>query len=186
MILCSRGYSLKKGVIGFHKSGISVARLTSNQTIGGIEYLASGLGPFFNENGEVVNATLARDTEIDGILYMAGQQITFHSKGRVNSGRVARAVQVQAASYSPGDMIYFDSKGAVRDLNRLNLFNAEPEPVTVAKDYIGRTFATTRPLAYQVGLPRRNQVSRYIADNSLTLFTEKADRRTTVLHTLCN
>ena len=140
-----KGIRFKKGAIGFHKSGISVARLTSNQTIGGIEYLASGLGPFFNESGAVVNATLARDTEIDGIVYMAGQQITFHSKGRVNSGRVARAVRVQGASYSPGDMIYFDRKGAVRDLNKLNLFNAEPEPepVTVAKDYIGRTFATT-------------------------------------------
>ena len=34
-------------------------------------------------------------------------------------------------------------------------------------------------------MPRRNQVSRYIADNSFTLYTEKADRRITDLRNNC-
>jgi len=118
------GIHFKKGQISFHDTGLSAGSLVSDQYIDGIEYLASGLGPFFNEEGDVVNASLSKDTEIEGVVYMANTQITFHSKGRVESGRVAQAVTVQEESYIVGDRISFKDDGSIdKNSKKLNLFS---------------------------------------------------------------
>lgn len=109
-----RNIHFKKGQIRFHDVGISVGHLVSNQYIDGIKYLADGIGPFFNKNGEVENATLAEDTEITGIVYKGDSQIQFYSKGKVQNGTVAKETTVQGETYMPGNPIWFQRNGEIR------------------------------------------------------------------------
>ena len=181
------GIHFKKGSISFHETGISVGRLVADQYIDGIEYLASGLGPFFNEEGNVVNATLASDTEIAGIVYMADQQITFHSKGRVESGRVAQETTAQGEVYLPGDMIRFNKDNTIRKTRKLNLYKPpERDAEKKSSDYVGLSFVTSRPLAYKTGLPRYNEIKHSLRDSYFAIYSDDADRKITQLTSRCS
>ena len=179
----------EKGSIKFNDNGIDVARLASDQKIDGIEYSASGIGPFFNEDGDVVNAVLAKDTEIAGIVYKGGGQITFHSKGRVKSGTVANEITVQGQSFIPGDYIGFRKDGGVTEdsRGRKSILGTLPErkEVIESSEFLGRTIVTDVPLAYQVNLPGYNEVSTFIRDNSATLFAKEVDRQITDFKNRC-
>ena len=59
------------------------------------------------------------------------------------------------------------------------------EEVTQSSVYLGRTFVTNQPLAYITGLPRFNEVSRYVRRNTRTLFADEVDRRITKLRNNC-
>ena len=104
----------KKGQIQFHAVGISVGDLVSDQYIDSIKYKAGGIGPFFNKEGYVTNATLAEDTEIEGIVYKIDTQIEFHGKGKVKHGTIANNVTVQDEIYLSGSIIWFDKDGDIR------------------------------------------------------------------------
>lgn len=109
-----RNIRFKKGQLRFHDVGISVGSLTSDQYIDGVKYSADGIGPFFNKNGEVVNATLAEDAEISGIVYKGGTQIQFYSKGKVKSGTVEKEVTVQGKTFSPNSRIRLKESGEIQ------------------------------------------------------------------------
>jgi len=104
----------KKGQIRFHPEGISVGHLVSDQYIDSIKYKAGGIGPFFNKKGYVTNATLAENTEIEGIVYKRDTQIEFHRKGKVKHGTVANNVTVQDEVYLSGSIIWFEKNGEIR------------------------------------------------------------------------
>lgn len=59
------------------------------------------------------------------------------------------------------------------------------EEVTQSSIYLGRPFITDQPLAYITGLPRFNEVSRYVRRNTRTLFADEVDRRITELRNNC-
>jgi hypothetical protein len=109
-----RNIHFKSGQVRFNDVGISYGRLASDQYIDGVKYSADGIGPFFNKNGDIVNATLAENTEISGVLYKAGAQIQFYSKGKVQSGTVAKEVTVQGKTYSPNSAIRFKKSGEIQ------------------------------------------------------------------------
>ena len=105
----------RKGQIRFHDVGIAVGHLVTDQYIDGIKYKADGIGPFFNNNGEVENATLAENTEIEGVVYKGGTQIQFHAKGKVKRGTVANRATVQGETYMPDSGIWFQKNGNIRE-----------------------------------------------------------------------
>lgn len=109
-----RNIHFKKGQIRFHDVGISVGHLVADQYIDGIKYKAGGIGPFFNKNGEVENATLSEDTEIEGITFKGGTQIQFYTKGKIHSGTVAKKVTIQGNTYMPNSGIWFNKNGEIR------------------------------------------------------------------------
>jgi len=111
-----KNINFKKGQIRFHYTGISVGHLVSDQYIDGIKYKAGGIGPFFNKDCEVENATLAEDTEIDGILYKGSSQIQYYSHGKVEIGVVAKEVFIQGDFYEAGKHVWFNKDGTIRKL----------------------------------------------------------------------
>ncbi|ABV37189.1 hypothetical protein Ssed_2582 [Shewanella sediminis HAW-EB3] len=109
-----KGINFKKGQIRFHDFGISVGQLVSDQYINGIKYSVDGIGPFFNKEGEIENATLAENSEIAGITYKADSQIQFYSIGKVKSGTVAKETTIQGQTFMPGELIWFKKNGEIR------------------------------------------------------------------------
>jgi len=109
-----RGIEYKKGQIRFHETGLSVAHLTKDQVINGIKYKEGGLGPFFDKNGNVTNATLAEDTEISGIYYKRNGQIMFNSDGTVEQGRLAKDASINGKSYKAGSVLSFQTNGTIK------------------------------------------------------------------------
>ena len=108
-----RGIKYKKGQIRLHETGLSFAHLTEDQLIDGTKYMADGIGPFFNKDGYVENATLAEDTQIGGVLYKGGTPIQFYTKGQVKSGTVAEKIEVLGKSYEAGKPIWFKKDGSL-------------------------------------------------------------------------
>jgi hypothetical protein len=104
----------KNGQVRFHDEGISVAQMVSDQSINGIKYKAEGIGPFFDKDGNVENATLAEDTEIGGVLYKGGTQIQFYSPGKVKSGTVAKEITLFGGTLEAGESIWFNKDGSLR------------------------------------------------------------------------
>jgi hypothetical protein len=107
-----KGLTFKKGQVMFHKTSLHFASLTNDQLIDGIKYKANGIGPFFNENGEVENATLAEDTEIGGIFYKASQ-ITFHAKNKVKHGTLAQDITIDGYVFKAKRPVWLDSNGVI-------------------------------------------------------------------------
>jgi hypothetical protein len=103
----------KKGQVRFHETGLSVAHLTKDQVINGIKYKADGLGPFFDKNGNVTNATLAEDTEILGIYYKRNGQIMFNSDGTVKRGRLAKDTSINGKPYKAGRNLSYQTDGTI-------------------------------------------------------------------------
>ncbi len=107
-----KGLIFKKGQVMFHKTSLHFASLENDQIIDGIKYKAEGIGPFFNENGEVENATLAEDTEIGGIIYKA-TQITFHAKNKVKHGTLAQDITIDGYFFKAKRPVWLDSNGVI-------------------------------------------------------------------------
>jgi hypothetical protein len=104
----------KKGQVRFHEEGISVAHLASDQFIDGIKYSADGIGPFFDKDGNVENATLAEDTQINGVLYKGGAGIMFYSPGEVRTGTVAQEIILSGETLEAGMPVWFNNDGSLR------------------------------------------------------------------------
>ena len=65
--------------------------------------------------------------------------------------------------------------------------NSIPErrEVENSSELLGKTFATTLPLAYKINLPRYSDVSKYIMLNSETIFADEVDRKITGITSDC-
>lgn len=111
------GIEFRKGQVRFHETGLSVAHLTKNQEINGIRYKADGIGPFFDKDGNVSNATLAEDVEISGVYYKGSSQIMFDSFGKVQQGRLAKDVSIAGKDYKTGKTISFRKDGTIMVFN---------------------------------------------------------------------
>lgn len=109
-----KGIRFKNGQVRFHEEGVSFAQMVSDQFINGIKYKADGIGPFFDKDGNVENATLAEDAEFGGVLYKGGTQIQFYSFGKVKSGTVAQETILLGKTIGAGEVVWFDNDGSLR------------------------------------------------------------------------
>jgi len=57
--------------------------------------------------------------------------------------------------------------------------------VRETSEFLGKSFVTPIPLAYQTGLPRYDQVTRFIRRNTFTLFAREVDRQITEIENKC-
>jgi len=108
------GIEFKKGQVRFHETGLSVAHLTKDQDINGVKYKADGLGPFFDKNGNVENATLAEDTNVSGVFYKQNTQIMFNSDRTVQLGRLAKDASIDGKTYKAGSQLSFQANGTIK------------------------------------------------------------------------